>query len=175
MITRQWAMPSPNTFSIGPIKDSLGRYICSGTKVVDPFARDSSLTKFSNDINPETGANYHMEATAFLDMLLDTGHEGTFDVVLLDPPYSPRQMAEAYQSAGIKPGMKETQNARLYSECKQRLWPLLKPGGRALTFGWNSGGFGKKYGTEVGEILLVCHGGAHNDTICVVERKPRAA
>ena len=168
-------MPSPNTFSVAPIRDLLMVHIEDGDKIVDPFARDSSWTKFSNDINPETGAAFHMEATAFLDYLLDTGHEGTFDVALLDPPYSPRQMSEAYQSAGMKPGMKETQNARLYSECKQRLWPLLRPGGKALTFGWNSGGFGKKYGTEVMEILMVCHGGAHNDTICVVERKPLAA
>lgn len=30
-------------------------------------------------------------------------------------------------------------------------------------------GIGKLYKIE--EILLVCHGGAHNDTICMAERK----
>ena len=38
-------------------------------------------------------------------------------------------------------------------------------------FARNSGGIGQKYGFEIEEILLVCHGGWHNDTICVVDRK----
>ena len=40
-----------------------------------------------------------------------------------------------------------------------------------LCFGWNSGGIGKTLGFELTEILMVAHGGAHNDTICTVERK----
>ena len=35
----------------------------------------------------------------------------------------------------------------------------------------NSIGIGKKKGFEIIEILLVCHGRAHNDTIVTVERK----
>jgi hypothetical protein len=41
----------------------------------------------------------------------------------------------------------------------------------ALSFGWSSVGFGKNRGWRMIEILLVCHGGAHNDTICVAEVK----
>lgn len=33
------------------------------------------------------------------------------------------------------------------------------------------GGIGIKYGFEIQEILLVPHGGWHNDTIVVVEKK----
>lgn len=40
-----------------------------------------------------------------------------------------------------------------------------------ITFGWNSGGIGKTNGFEIEQILLVPHGGWHNDTICTVERK----
>jgi hypothetical protein len=40
-----------------------------------------------------------------------------------------------------------------------------------LSFGWNSAGMGKKYGFEQIEIMLVCHGAAHNDTICLAERR----
>ena len=40
-----------------------------------------------------------------------------------------------------------------------------------ITCSWNSGGIGKKHGFEMEEILLVAHGGWHNDTIVVVERK----
>ena len=48
---------------------------------------------------------------------------------------------------------------------------ILRPGGISISFGWNSSGIGKKRGFEIIEILLVAHGGMHNDTICTVERK----
>ncbi len=48
---------------------------------------------------------------------------------------------------------------------------MIKVGGYAISFGWNSSGFGKKRGFEIIEILLVAHGGRHNDTIVTVERK----
>lgn len=38
---------------------------------------------------------------------------------------------------------------------------------------WNSGGIGMKYGFEIEKILLVAHGGWHNDTICTIERKTK--
>lgn len=44
-------------------------------------------------------------------------------------------------------------------------------GGKVITFGWNSGGIGKTNGFEISRILLVPHGGWHNDTICTVEIK----
>ena len=66
--------------------------------------------------------------------------------------------------------MQDTQNAALYARARRELDRILKPGGIALSFGWQSSGFGKHYTTL--EILLVQHGGAHNDTICVAQRKP---
>ena len=36
---------------------------------------------------------------------------------------------------------------------------------------WSSGGIGKKYDFAIKKILLVPHGGWHNDTICTVEIK----
>jgi hypothetical protein len=50
------------------------------------------------------------------------------------------------------------------------LTDILDDGGLALSFGWQSSGFGREW--ETLEILLVQHGGAHNDTICVAQRKP---
>jgi hypothetical protein len=44
-----------------------------------------------------------------------------------------------------------------------------------LSFGWNSTGMGQKRGYEIIEILIVAHGSAHNDTICMAERKTRTA
>ena len=48
---------------------------------------------------------------------------------------------------------------------------MVKKDGIVITCGWNSGGIGKKYGFEIIEILLVPHGGWHNDTIITVEKK----
>jgi hypothetical protein len=177
--TREWCMPSPNTFSIGPIKKLLKRHISENAIVIDPFSRDSEWGTITNDLNPKTNSQYHMEAVSFLDMLIENnqklvekGKEPVLaDVVLLDPPYSPRQISECYEQIGKKASSKDTQNARLYSECADRLTKLLKEGGKAIRFGWNSGGFGKSRGYVLKEILMVAHGGAHNDTIVTVEIK----
>lgn len=80
-------------------------------------------------------------------------------------------MSEAYKNAGRKVGMQETQNARLYKECKDRMTRLLRVNGIAICCGWNSMGFGINRGFEMLEVLLVTHGAAHNDTIVTVERK----
>jgi hypothetical protein len=45
---------------------------------------------------------------------------------------------------------------------------LVKRGGKVLSFGWNTVGMGTDWTIE--EIMLVCHGGDHNDTICLAER-----
>ena len=47
----------------------------------------------------------------------------------------------------------------------------MKKDGIALSCGWNSGGIGKTNGFKLIEILLVPHGGIHNDTIVTVEGK----
>ena len=44
-------------------------------------------------------------------------------------------------------------------------------GGFCISFGWNSNGMGKNRGFEIVEILLVAHGGHHNDTIVTVEKR----
>lgn len=48
---------------------------------------------------------------------------------------------------------------------------IVKKGGKVISFGWNSGGIGDSYGFCKTKILLVAHGGWHNDTIVTVEIK----
>lgn len=67
--------------------------------------------------------------------------------------------------------MKETQSALLYQRVRDAIAPIVAPGGIVLSFGWNSVGMGKRHGYEQIEILLCCHGGAHNDTICLAEKQ----
>jgi hypothetical protein len=161
-------MPSANTFSIPPIAALLDRYLVD-VVVADPFARNSARAEFSNDLNPQTSAIWHMDASEFCAMLHD--NDVSVNVVLFDPPYSPRQISECYAGIGRQVTQKDTQNAHLYKSVKDGLDRILRPGGVAICFGWNSGGFGTGRGYTLEEILLVPHGGAHNDTIVTVERK----
>jgi hypothetical protein len=67
--------------------------------------------------------------------------------------------------------MKDTQTSLLHKEVKDALSDKIKVGGYAISCNWNSCGFGINRGFRLIEILLVCHGGGHCDTIVVVEQK----
>ena len=91
-------------------------------------------------------------------------------MVLYDPPYSPRQVSEVYKKLDMSVNMQTTQ-ASYWGNQKKEISRIVKKGGYVLTFGWNSGGIGKTKGFEIVEILIVAHGGWHNDTIVTVEKK----
>lgn len=165
---RVWAMPSADTFDCPPIRGFVQKYLIKSKTSIDPFSRNKRWATFTNDINPETAAESHLDARTFLEDLENRGIRA--DLIIFDPPYSPRQIREQYDSAGLKTNGKDTQNAVLYSDCRKHFEKLIVPGGIVLSFGWNSVGMGKTW--EFIEGLLVCHGGAHNDTICLSEKKP---
>lgn len=156
-----WAMPSRWTFQIPPIAEFVYRHL-EGSVIVDPFSGESSIGTHRNDL-----ARGGVDAEEFCRSLLSQGVRA--DVVIFDPPYSPRQIAECYESIGKKTTFEDTQSS-FWGRIRRPLADLLKPDGIALSFGWQSSGFGKNW--ETLEILLVQHGGAHNDTICVAQRKP---
>lgn len=161
--SRVWAMPSPWTFTIPPIAAFLSRHGVGNGLWVDPFAGQNSPAAIRNDLRPDSVAEYHLPASVAAQI------EGPFDGMLFDPPYSPRQIAECYSSAGLKCGVEETQSGRLYRLVRENLGHKIKTGGKVLSFGWSTVGMGD--GWEIKEIMLVCHGGAHNDTICMAEEK----
>lgn len=165
--SRHWQMPNADTFSIPIIGSFVKKYMHVSKVSVDPFARNSRFATHTNDLNPNTAAANHMDAVQFLDHLNRDGVKA--DLIILDPPYSPRQISECYQEAGLKASMQDTQNAALYSKCRKAARAIASDGAIVLSFGWNSVGIGK--GFEILELMLVCHGGAHNDTICMAERK----
>ena len=165
---RAWAMPDSETFNVKPIREFVGSYLTESECSVDPFARNCDLATHTNDINPDTTAQRHYDAGEYLGILAAEGVKA--DLIIFDPPYSPRQISECYQSIGMDVNTESTQNAALYSRVRDAMMSVLSPGGTVLSFGWNSGGMGRKRGFEIVEILLVCHGGAHNDTICMAER-----
>lgn len=160
----EWAMPNRWTFQILPIKRFLERWLEGCEIIVDPFCGTSTLATHRNDLG-QGGLDAEEYCLSLMPEL-----EGLADAILFDPPYSPRQIAECYRSIGKECSTRDTQNAALYGRVRKALAPLLRSGGIALSFGWQSSGFGKAWPTE--EIMLVQHGGAHNDTICVSQRKP---
>ena len=146
-INRVWAMPNSKTFQIKPIRELINKYAYG--VIVDPFANDSKIGTITNDLDEQYDTDYHMDALDFLKMLGDN----SIDTVLYDPPYSPRQVSECYTSLGKTVNMQTTQ-ASYWSKQKEQIGRIVK-----------------KYGIEIEEILLVPHGGWHNDTIVTVERK----
>ena len=164
-IKRIWAMPNKWTFRIKPIKNLIFKYGGDFNKWIDPFAGMTSPAEITNDLNPKSCAKYNMKALDFSKML-----KGKYNGVLFDPPYSGRQVKECYNDLGIDV-LRDDTNSFFYASVKRELSDKIKGGGYAISCGWNSNGFGKKYGFEIIEILLVAHGSAHNDTIITVEKK----
>ncbi len=138
-------MPNKRTFSIKPIKELLNRYISDWKIVIDPFPFE-----------------YSKDATKYLNELTDDSNI----IAVFDPPYSPRQLKECYKGKGEY----DTKNST-WSKWKDLLVKKIKVRGIVISFGWNTNGMGKGRGFKIIEILLIAHGGNHNDTICVVEKK----
>lgn len=168
IFSRCWAMPNSETFSVKPIGEFVQRYLINSQTSIDPFARNKRWATHTNDLNPQTTAQHHLDAELFLNQLSSQGIK--CDLLIFDPPYSPRQISESYKEAGITCGMKETQNAAFYGRIRNAALPVMLPNSIVLSFGWNTVGMGKKHGFEIMEIMLCCHGGAHNDTICLAEQ-----
>ena len=118
IINRVWSMPNSNTFSIPPIGELISKYISKLPKesmIIDPFANSNRFGTITNDLDPQYDTDYHMDATDFLCMLDDN----IADMVLWDPPYSPRQVSECYKSLGKTVNMETTQ-ASYWSEQKNK-------------------------------------------------------
>ena len=170
--SRCFAMPNAATFSVKPIGEFVQRYLVDAKVSVDPFARNRNWATFTNDINPNTSAQSHQDAEAFLADLASRGIAA--DLALFDPPYSPRQVSEHYKAAGREVTGEDTQNGRLYRRVRNAVDLIIKPGGAVLSFGWQSVGMGIGRGYELIEVMMVAHGGGHNDTLCIAERKATA-
>ena len=144
IIRREWAMPNKNTFQIKPIKELIKKY---NRDWADPFPYP-----------------YKEDALVYLSRLKDSSIGG----VLFDPPYSPRQLKECYDSLGLC--LHDTTSG-VWKTWKNEVARVIFSGGICMSFGWSSAGLGEERGFDIVEILLVPHGGNHHDTICVVERK----
>ena len=157
-------MPNRHTFSIPPIAEFVWRYLTVARVSIDPFCGEKRWSTHCNDLERDK-----VDAGTFLRIL--AGKNVKADLLIFDPPYSPRQISECYKSVGYEVGMEETQNGALYKRVRDAAMPLLTQDAIVLSFGWNSAGMGKGRGFEIIELLMVAHGGGHNDTICVAEKR----
>ncbi|HTR71889.1 MAG TPA: hypothetical protein VMH41_16895 [Mycobacteriales bacterium] len=164
-MSREWAMPNRWTFTIPPIARLIGRYLNDGNWL-NPFAGLHVIGTLTNDLNPAMPTTHHLDALDFLRAQPSASADG----VLFDPPYSPGQIVEVYRSFGLAV-TKETTQAAFWARCKDEIGRVTRPGATVISCGWNSGGIGIDRGFDITEILLVAHGGWHNDTIVTVERK----
>ena len=165
IIERKWAMPNKWTFTIKPIRELLKEEINTNKEIwLDPYAGNNSPAQYRNDLNENTNAQDHKDALEWLKERKEA------DGILLDPPYSLRQVSEHYKKAGIKVTGWHT-SAGYNSKLKDEVARIIKPGGKVICFGWNSMGLGKNRSFEMKRILLVPHGGSKNDTIVTVEIK----
>jgi hypothetical protein len=166
IINRVWAMPNKNTFSIKPIKELIYKYHNNNLISIEPFANSSRIGTITNDLDPDFDTDYHLDALDFLKLF----DNNSIDIIYYDPPFSPRQVSECYKKLGMTVNMETTQSS-FWGNLKKEISRITKPGGIVISFGWNSNGIGKINGFEIIEILMVAHGGNHNDTICTVEKK----
>lgn len=170
IINRIWAMPNKNTFQIKPIKELIERYIeeIGGEDkrlILNPFANISTYG-ITNDIDESIDTDYHMDAIDFFKMYSNN----SVDMVLYDPPFSARQVSECYTKCNKTVNMETTQSS-YWGNQKKEISRIVKKDGIVICCGWNTGGIGVNNGFEIIEILLVPHGGWHNDTIVTVCKK----
>ena len=144
-IERAWAMPNARTFAIKPIARLL-REEFDGP-YVDPFPYP-----------------YERDALTFLQEIPTE----SVPCLVFDPPYSQYQLKRLYGDNGLS---LDLQVYTYWRRCRIEIARVMKVNGKAISFGWNSAGIGKRRGFDIIRILLVSHGGNHNDTICTVERK----
>ena len=160
-ISRNWVMPSIWTFTMKPVQKLFQKYNV-GRGWADPFAGENSPAELANDIEGRGNA-YQMDALDFLKSLASNSLDG----VLFDPPYSVEQCLRRYTpkhngTAG---------RAEYWAKCKDEIARILKPSGKCIHFCWDSTGLGKSRKATIKEVMLLCHGACHNDTIITVDEK----
>ena len=160
-ISRTWVMPSIWTFTMKPVQELLHKYHV-GPAWADPFAGENSPAGYANDIEGR-GNPSQMDGLEFLKTIAPATIKG----VLFDPPYSVEQCLRRYTPKhGGTAG-----RAEYWAKCKDEIARIVIPHGIVISFAWDSTGMGVKRGFEIVEIVLLCHGACHNDTIITVEKK----
>ena len=60
-----------------------------------------------------------------------------------------------------------------YPRLKNELLGIISESARVISLGWDTVGMANKRGFEKIALCVVCHGGDHRDTLCLVESRAR--
>ena len=133
-INKTWAMPNKNTFKIKSFSNLIDRYNCRNLfnykkdfVSIDPFANENKLAIITNDLDTQYNTDYNLDALDFLKKMKSK----SVDLVLYDPPYSPRQVAECYKKLGKTVNMETTQSS-FWGNMKKEITRITKKTARLL-------------------------------------------
>ena len=110
-----------------------------------------------NDLNPERDADTQHDVSNIADHF----PPGSFDTVVFDPPFDEEQAETKYDGLHAKD---------VYSALRG-FNELVRPGGKVLTFGWNSWGMRSFSAFERVETVLLQRGPIHRDVIVTVDER----
>jgi hypothetical protein len=152
--TYLYQQPARYTFEMPKLKSWVESW-CTG-KTLNLFAGKTllSIDEYRVDSDKDMPADYHGDAADFVETT-----DMRFQTVILDPPYNLRKSREKYQGRYIGS----------LTKIKRNLPRILDIGGRIISLGYDTVGISNRNGFKKLAIVVVCHGGDHNDTLGVVE------
>ena len=130
---------------------------------IDPFARNCEWAfPMTNDINPNTRANYNLDAEDFLAVCEE--QQTRYWVGLLDPPFSDRQSKEAYGTTNLYAA-----DSGKMSRISKIMGRMIRHRGFIIKAGFNTNPPAANF--ELVEVCLVTLGGNRNDVLFSVWQK----
>jgi tRNA G10 N-methylase Trm11 len=136
-------------------------------RVLNLFAGQTKLNcnEFRIDVDPTMIADMYIDAFAYVSgyvgALQNKLRDDKYNTIILDPPYSYRKSMEMYNGKIMS----------RFNAVKDLLPFMLTSNGAVITFGYQSVSMGKRRGFKQEELLVMSHGGAIHDTLCIIERK----
>lgn len=119
-----------------------------------------NIPEFRVDISNEFAPDIVDDAFVFVCKAIELKQD-RYDTIILDPPYNIRKAREKYKGKWIG----------ALTKIKNKLPEILMPKGIIFSLGYDSVGMSKSRRFEKEELCVVCHGGDHNDTLILKERK----
>lgn len=108
-----------------------------------------------NDLNPERDADTHVDVAEIAEHF----EARSFDTVIFDPPFDEAQAEDKYDGLHAKD---------VYAALEQ-FNELVRPGGKVVSFGWNSWGMRSFSAFERSRTTLLQRGPIHRDVIVTVD------
>jgi hypothetical protein len=110
-----------------------------------------------NDLSPDREADLHVDVANIAEYF----EPNSFDTVVFDPPFDEKQAETKYDGL----------HAMDVYAALEGFNELVRPGGRVITFGWNSWGMRSFPAFERRETVLLQRGPIHRDVIVTVDKR----